>query len=42
VEGSPARELEPTVTYSLGADIEGAGRKVPGRLLDGKIFLVGH
>jgi hypothetical protein len=37
--GSPARELEPTAAYRLGVDTGGAGGKIPGRLLDGKIFL---
>jgi hypothetical protein len=36
--GSPSRELELTPTYRLEVDIGGAGGKVPGRSLGGKMF----
>jgi hypothetical protein len=37
--GSPARELEPTVTYRLGVDLGGAGGQVPGRSPHENVFL---
>jgi hypothetical protein len=39
MEGSSAKKPEPTATYRLGVDTGGAGGKVPGRSLGGKIFL---